>query len=234
MKVKRFIATFLAVALVFAMAACSATADNSTSSKPSNNTTSEAPKESTSVASKDDDSSTKDEATTPAEDEDTTAPEEDSSEAEDGQEALKPAKTSEDSVTDEELEEMMTYIAKSVSEEYLVPNGINPEDLVWPTDPNTFRYFDQLFTNFCIAFLTEMPPDDVREDYIPASPDKDIMDAVFHGVTNWLDGFESYSYEYLLSVSDQIDHLEYILEYIPANINFDSIDPEASPEPDAK
>lgn len=230
MKVKRFIATFLAVALVFAMAACSATADNSTSSKPSSNTTSEAPKESTSVASKDDDSSTKDEATTPAEDEDTTAPEEDSSEAEDGPKTPRPAKTAEDPVFEKDIEELMTYVAKSVSEEYLVPNEIDVETFVWPTDEASWNYYCLLLNGVYTRVAIGANPEPISEDAIPDSPNKEIMEAVSQGVENWLNEFESCESGYL-------DHLYLLLkdsEYFLEHATFDSIDPEASPEPDAK
>ena len=133
----------------------------------------------------------------------------------------RPAKTAEDEVTEQDLQELLTYIGKAVEDEYLTPNGIDPAALVWPTDPNTFRYFDEMVTNYCISTLTGEPPAPVREEYVPASPDKEIMDAVYAGIMNWLDGFESVDYEYLIALSQEIDHIEYILEYLPANVTFE-------------
>ncbi len=131
-----------------------------------------------------------------------------------------PVKTAEDAVTDQDLQELLTYIGQAVQDEYLTPNGIDPAALVWPTDPSTFRYFDEAFTNYCISALTGEPPAPVRDDYVPASPDKEIMDAVYVGVMNWLDGFASVDYEYLIALSQQISTFDYIMEYLPANLTF--------------
>ena len=133
---------------------------------------------------------------------------------------FRPAKTAEDEVTDQDLQELLTCIGKAVEDEYLTPSGIDPAALAWPTDPATFRYFDEMFTNYCISALTGEPPAPVRDDYVPASPDKEIMDAVYAGVMNWLDGFASVDYEYLIALSQQINTFEYVLEYLPANLTF--------------
>lgn len=130
------------------------------------------------------------------------------------------AKTAEDTVTEQDLQELLTCIDKAVQDEYLTPNGVDPAALVWPTDPGTFRYFDVLFTNYCISALTGEPPKPVTDDYVPASPDKEIMDAVYAGVMNWLDGFESVDYEYLVTLGQEINNIEYVLEYLPANLTF--------------
>ncbi len=130
------------------------------------------------------------------------------------------AKTAEDTVTEQDLQELLTCIGKAVQDEYLTPNGVDPAALVWPTDPGTFRYFDVLFTNYCISALTGEPPKPVTDDYVPASPDKEIMDAVYAGVMNWLDGFESVDYEYLVTLGQEINNIEYVLEYLPANLTF--------------
>ena len=132
--------------------------------------------------------------------------------------AFRPAKTAEDEVTEQDLQELLSYIGKAVKDEYLTPNGIDTAALVWPTDPGTFRYFDEMVTNYCISTLTGEPPAPVRDDYVPASPDKEIMDAVYAGVMNWLGEFESVDYEYLISLSQEISNIEYVLEYLPANL----------------
>ena len=46
------------------------------------------------------------------------------------------------------------------------------------------------------------------------------MDAVYAGVMSWLDGFESVDYEYLVTLGQEINNIEYVLEYLPANLTF--------------
>lgn len=213
---KKIIALLLVLCLALSLAACSSSGSGASSQtqEQSSAESSETPQEN---------SESEEESSVPEETE-TTSPEETSSEeetAEVNKSGLRPAKTAEDELTEDDLQEILTYIGKAVKDEYLTPNDIDPAALVWPSDPNTFRYFDQLITNYGISTVTGESPDPVREDYVPASPDKEIMDAVYAGVINWLNEFESVDYEYLLSIMQEIDHSEYILEYIPANVTFE-------------
>ena len=127
----------------------------------------------------------------------------------------RPAKTAEDEVTEEELQELLTYIGQAVEDEYLTPNGIDPASFVWPGDPGAWEYFHALLKRFYMEIGMGMEMS--LEDLVPASPDKEIMDAAFQGLTNWLGLFESYPPEYLdkISVAIEADG------FIPANVPFE-------------
>ena len=127
----------------------------------------------------------------------------------------RPAKTAEDEVTEEDLQELLTYIGKAVEDEYLTPNGIDPASFVWPSDADAWMYFHALLQRLYVKIGMGMEMS--LEDLIPASPDKEIMDAAFKGLTNWLDEFESYPVEYLDKISVSIEGDG----FIPANVTFE-------------
>ncbi len=131
--------------------------------------------------------------------------------------AFRPAKTAEDPIFDEDAQEIMAYMAKSISEKYLVPNGIGPDDLAWPTDQAAWDYYNNLLNQIYTAVAIGGNPEPISEDLIPASPDKEIMEAAAQGVANWLYEFESVESGYL-------DHLYALLkdsQYIMENVTFE-------------
>ena len=128
----------------------------------------------------------------------------------------RPAKTAEDPIFDEDAQEIMAYMARSISEEYLVPNGIGPDDLAWPTDQAAWEYYNDLLDQIYTETAIGGTPEPISEDLVPASPDKEIMDAAAQGVANWLYEFESVESGYL-------DHLYALLkdsQYIMENVTF--------------
>ncbi len=130
--------------------------------------------------------------------------------------AFRPAKTAEDPIFDEDAQEIMSYIAGSISEDYLVPNGISPDDFAWPTDQAAWEYYNNLLNQIYTEIAIGGTPEPIREDLVPASPDKEMMDAASQGVANWLYAFESVESGYL-------DHLYALLkdsQYIMENVTF--------------
>ena len=218
---KKVAAVVLTLCMIFSLAACASSGSSEPSSQVPVSSQAQEPSEPSTVSEPEQSSEPSTvESSEPSEEPESSSDEEPTS-SDVNESGLRPAKTAEDTVTEEELQELLTYIGTAVKDEYLTPNSVDPAALVWPSDPNTFRYFDQLITNYGISVLTGESPESVREDYVPASPDKDIMDAVYAGVVNWLNEFESVDYEYVLSVIQEIDHSDYILEYIPANATFE-------------
>lgn len=128
--------------------------------------------------------------------------------------AFRPAKTAEDPIFDEDAQEIMAYMAKSISEEYLVPNGIGPDDLAWPTDQAAWDYYNNLLNQIYTEIAIGGNPEPISEDLVPASPDKEIMDAAAQGVANWLYEFESVESGYLDHLYALLKDSQYIMESV--------------------
>ena len=131
--------------------------------------------------------------------------------------AFRPAKTAEDShpISDEDMQELMSYVGKSFSEEYFVPNEISAEDFAWPDDDAAWLYYNTLLTQVYFKATLGVDRDElITEDIIPASPDKEIMDAVAHGILNWLYQFESVESVYLDNLFVTLRDYQYIKDNV--------------------
>ncbi len=110
----------------------------------------------------------------------------------------RPAKTAEDPVLDEDMQELMSCIAKSITEEYLVPNEISAEDFVWPDNPVALEYYNTLLTHVYYEVTLDIDTGLLEGELVPPeSPDKEIMDAAVQGIANWLHESESVDSVYL-------------------------------------
>ncbi len=130
---------------------------------------------------------------------------------------FRPAKTAEDShpISDEDMQELMSYVGKSFSEEYFVPNEISAEDFAWPDDDAAWLYYNTLLTQVYFKATLGVARDElITEDIIPASPDKEIMDAVAHGILNWLYQFESVESVYLDDLFVTLRDYQYIKDNV--------------------
>ena len=130
---------------------------------------------------------------------------------------FRPAKTAEDShpISDEDMQELMSYVGKSFSEEYFVPNEISAEDFAWPDDDAAWLYYNTLLTQVYFKATLGVDRDElITEDIIPASPVKEIMDAVAHGILNWLYQFESVESVYLDDLFVTLRDYQYIKDNV--------------------
>ena len=194
---KRMLALLFTLCLALSLAACSSGGSGRQTSQPQEapQTQEQAPSESTE---------------TPAQPEENS--EEDAEAPEVNESGLRPAKTAEDPIFDEDTQEILSYMAKSISEEYLVPNGISQDDFAWPTDQAAWDYYKSLLDAiyFKITLDADRPID---ETLIPASPDREIMDAASKGVADWLNKFESVESVYLDHLYVLLKNSEYIQDY---------------------
>lgn len=209
---KKIIALLLVLCLALSLAACSSGGSNEQSSQSQESSQTQEPSQSS-------ESSTVEESSEPTEEPDESS--EESSEAPEVNESgLRPAKTAKDSqsISDEETQELLSYMGKSISEEYLVPNGISAADFAWPTDETAWEYYDALLTKVYFKVAVGIDRDElITEDIIPASPDKEIMEAATDGVLNWCQLFESVESVYL-------DYLFIPLrdyQYVQGNVTFE-------------
>ncbi len=127
--------------------------------------------------------------------------------------AFRPAKGAEDPIFDEDTQEIMSSIARSISEEYLVPNGIGGADFAWPADQAAWDYYNALLDSIYdeIATGADNPVDG---SLAPASPDKEIMDAAAQGVADWLYAFESVASAYLDHLYPLLKDAQYIMDNV--------------------
>lgn len=204
----RMTAILLTLCLVLSLAACSSggSGDSSQTQEPS---------QSSGSSSAEGNSEPTEEPEDPSE-----SSKEDAETPEVNESGLRPAKTAKDanSISDEDTQELMSYIGKSISEEYLVPNGISAADFAWPTDETAWKYYDALLTKVYFKVAVGIDRDElITEDIIPASPDKEIMEAATDGVLNWCQLFESVDSVYL-------DYLFIPLrdyQYVQDNVTFE-------------
>ena len=127
--------------------------------------------------------------------------------------AFRPAKGAEDPIFDEDTQEIMSCMARSISEGYLVPNGIGGADFAWPADQAAWDYYNTLLDSIYdeIAIGADNPVDG---SLAPASPDKEIMDAAAQGVADWLYAFESVASAYLDHLYPLLKDAQYIMDNV--------------------
>ena len=113
-------------------------------------------------------------------------------------------KTGDDSLTEEDIQNLKDSIRDAVISEYLEPNKISAEEFVWPdsSDVESWEYFAKLVENFKIEYETgvEMP---ASEEELTSS--KKILKASFNGIMNWLDEQGSYDGWYFVNTMSTLD-----------------------------
>lgn len=101
-----------------------------------------------------------------------------------------------------EITALISAVRSAVITEYLTPNEITPEEFTWP-EPNSvaWRYCGELVAQYMgNQFLNVVH--DVNPDFIPGSPDKEIIDAAFHGFITWFESYDSKNYDkYAVSIA---------------------------------
>lgn len=88
-------------------------------------------------------------------------------------------------MTETDIEEVKASIKESVIKEYLEPNGIAPETFSWPVEDSTaWLYCNELIS---IYSLQQFGGIDKESEFMPDSPEKEIIDATFEGIINWFE-----------------------------------------------
>ena len=218
---RKITALLLVLCLAISLAACSSGGSKEQSSQSQESSQTQEPSQSA-------ESSTAEESSEPTEEPDeSSADNAETEEADDSESQY--AKRVEASYSDEEKQELLTCIAEAISEDYLIPNDINAEDFAWPTDQAAWDYYNGVIANgerqnglldqlyFEIAIGSDQP---VSEALVPASPDKEIMDAAAKGISNWLHAHE----EQFQSGEHDINEMMYLLknrQYILDKVTFE-------------
>mgnify|MGYP001853397650 CR=1 FL=1 len=129
--------------------------------------------------------------------------------------------TADTEIMDEDIQEIYASIEENVTSEYLEPNGIDPADFSWPSsESSSWYYFDDLYTScyLCIDLKIPFTKDELSEyeGKYPAQ-DKELFDAVFFGILNWMDSKGSYDTGYFSAV---LGKLNPYASNLPANVTF--------------
>ncbi len=112
-------------------------------------------------------------------------------------------------VTEEDVEAVKEAIKESVINQYLEPNGIAAESFTWPE--SSWEYLAQLSQQYVTETYLEvdMPID---PNFVPGSPEKEIMDAAYNGLVTWYEDSGEGSYE---KYSSLVEALQPWQEVIP-------------------
>lgn len=129
--------------------------------------------------------------------------------------------TADTEITDEDIQEIYASIKENVTAEYLEPNGIDPATFSWPSsESSSWNYFDDLYTSCYLCVDLQIPfTEDELTQYEGEYPtqDKDLFEAVFFGILNWMDSKGSYDTGYYSAV---LGKLNPYVSNLPANVTF--------------
>lgn len=152
--------------------------------------------------------------------EEETTEEETSAETEEAEEP-KEVLTGDTEITDEDLQELYDTIAETLKEEYLEPNGIAPEDFVWPAEDNAeawSRFYEahlyatmDIHSKGCVEKVFEFDSD------VDAPAEVQITKIAFQGIINWLNNTGTYDADFLDKL---IDTISLPATTFPENITF--------------
>lgn len=136
--------------------------------------------------------------------------------------------TGDTEITDADLQELYTFIAKSVESEYLEPNGIAAADFSWPAADSAVwgDYSDRslMLVGYDAATMSEFGAEKFLQDGMAMydgqypSPDKEILDAVMVGIFDWMETKGNYDEEYFANVFGRLIPMENV---IPANVTIE-------------
>lgn len=170
-KFKRFLSILMVVAMVIAMAAACGKKEEAAELEKKEDTKVEVEKE-----------------TEPAEAEENAA---DEQQVDDVVDVAVP----DENLGDEDIRELKVTIKDAVINEYIIPNGIAKETFSWPEGSSiAWEYCSQLTLNYAMNkfFGTDASID---PNFIPPSPEKEIIDAVYNGIIAWYESSGRDSYE---------------------------------------
>ena len=129
--------------------------------------------------------------------------------------------TADTEITDEDIQEIYASIKENVTAEYLEPNGIDPATFSWPSsESSSWNYFDDLYTSCYLCVDLQIPcTEDELTQYEGEYPtqDKELFEAVFFGILNWMDSKGSYDTAYYSAV---LGKLNPYVSNLPANVTF--------------
>ena len=113
------------------------------------------------------------------------------------------------------------FYTTNVTAEYLEPNGIDPATFSWPSsESSSWNYFDDLYTSCYLCVDLQIPfTEDELTQYEGEYPtqDKELFEAVFFGILNWMDSKGSYDTAYYSAV---LGKLNPYVSNLPANVTF--------------
>ena len=135
-------------------------------------------------------------------------------------EITEPKLTGSSPFTDEDFSEMCEYIKKSITDEYLQPNNISAEEFVWPAaDSQSWEYLTDISGGFLLPISIEEFDSicEERESNYESLPENKIMQAVMHGIINWLNDKGGCDDTYYPTV---IMHFLPFSETLPSEISF--------------
>lgn len=131
-----------------------------------------------------------------------------------------PSEETEGEITDDQMQELYACIKESVRSKYLEPNGISPEEFVWPKEVEgnvanqeelAWYYLVHMFNSYVLEGklydYSDFPYD------MPSESNRQLMDAVYDGIITWheLPGNTSIC---LVKLPVRFD------QTIPANVDF--------------
>lgn len=101
----------------------------------------------------------------------------------------------EEALNEEETASLISAVRDAVINEYLNTNEMTPEEFAWP-EPNStaWHYCGELAARYMGHKFVNVNHD-VNPRFIPGSPDKEIIDAVFHGFITWFETYGRDSYD---------------------------------------
>ena len=115
---------------------------------------------------------------------------------------------------------MCEYIKKSITDEYLQPNNISAEEFAWPAaDSQSWEYLTDISGGFLLPISIEEFDSicEERESNYESLPENKIMQAVMHGIINWLNDKGGCDDTYYPTV---IMHFLPFSETLPSEISF--------------
>ena len=207
---KKSLAILLTVIFVIAMMAtgCSGASDKETDSGEAKTETE------TEAAAEDDQQAAEEDS------EVVTTEEDEISTEEDVVEITEPKLTGSTPFTDEDFSEMCESIKKSITDEYLQPNNISAEEFAWPAaDSQSWEYLTDISGGFLLPISIEEFDSicEERESNYESLPENKIMQAVMHGIINWLNDKGGCDDTYYPTV---IMHFLPFSETLPSEISF--------------
>lgn len=129
--------------------------------------------------------------------------------------------TADTEITADDIQQIYASIKENVTAEYLEPNGIDPATFSWPSsESSSWNYFDDLYTSCYLCVDLQIPfTEDELTQYEGEYPtqDKELFEAVFFGILNWMDSKGSYDTGYYSAV---LGKLNPYVSNLPANVTF--------------
>lgn len=100
-----------------------------------------------------------------------------------------------DDLSEKDTAALKSAVKDAVINEYLHPNKITPEDFTWPDrNSSAWQYFGELVVQYIGKQFLDVIHN-INPSLIPVSPDKEIIDAAFHGFITWFEIHGDNNYE---------------------------------------